>query len=180
MSILKMLNIGALVLALGTGAAFARQATDAEVKMLGDTAAAYKDSTLKNDTQAMLDAVPPKIFSALAKMSKMDEDKIKEMTKQQISTMLTQVKFVSWDMDLDKKTAGELEDGTPYFVVPVTSVIEANGQKIKISNNMAAVLDGDKWYLITANDPMHAQILKDVYPGLEKVDFGKPSSEPVK
>ena len=171
---------GALALLLAFAApAFAQTAEqhDALQARIANFDAAMKTS----DMVGIMDVVPPKIIDKLAETYKVDKQQLIDGMQQQINEAMQNITLVSFGMDLDQTQFTTLPDGTLYGLVPTETVMDLGEQgKFKSSSSTLALLDGDTWYLVRAEDPEQGALLKEIYPAFADVTFPAGKMEPVK
>ncbi|AQS41216.1 MAG: Hypothetical protein BHV28_05050 [Candidatus Tokpelaia hoelldobleri] len=184
MSFIKICSVAAIVLAGSISFAAAREATEAEMKMLGEAVQVYKTATEKGDVDGVLaKAMSARMFTETAAFSKtFGEEATVEDLRAQTRDVLVQMSkhIVISDVDivLEKAQARELDDGTPYFIMPYAYTVKSGTQKKRISQDMIAVLDDGQWYLITVSNPRQKAVLGKAYPGLDKLGIKKPLVTP--
>jgi len=180
MYFLKWLTVLAFILTGNVSPVFARQANEAELKMLGDAVQSYKTATETGDVDGVLaKAMSPGMLRETAAFSKtfgeaVTEEALRAQTRDVLVQMSKHITIHDVDIALEKAQAKELDNGTPYFIIPYAYIIESGGQKKRISQDMIAVLDDGQWYLITVSNSGQKIVLGKVYPGLDRLDIKKP------
>ncbi|WP_182419133.1 hypothetical protein [Bartonella sp. HY038] len=188
-----------------TNIASAREATQSELKSLNEVAANYRQATMNKNVDDLIAGIPPRVIKILTEISKpvdgvaLDEAKVKENIKRDITSFTEIAKVISWDVDLKNKKAGTLDvtarekqekkDGEPFFIIPSTTVVELKVKKQsasisdtnayelkrqKITSDVIAVLDEGKWYILSADNPMQLLVYQRAFPGIEKAQLRKP------
>ena len=139
------------------------------------------DAAMKaSDMAEIMGVVPPRIIDKLAATYNVSKDKLIEGMQQQIDEAMANITLVSFGMDLDKAEFVTLADGTLYGLVPTETVMDLGEQgKFKSNSSTLALLDGDTWYLIRAEDPQQQALLKEIYPAFADVTFPAGTMEPV-
>lgn len=184
MHFLKRLAVLVLILTGSVSLAFARQADEAEMKMLGEAVEVYKIAAEKGDVDGVLaKAMSPRMLTETAAFSKTfgeaaTVEELRAQTRDVLVQMSKHITISAVDIVLEKAQARELDDGTPYFIVPYAYTVETGRQKKRISQDMIAVPDDGQWYLITVSNPRQKVVLGKAYPGLDKLDIKKPLVTP--
>lgn len=180
MSFAKKIGIAATILSLSTGVAFARSATDEETAAFKTAVTDYTNAMSSNDVEKIINFLPPKLYQTLGEMAGKDPATLKTEMTASMSQASKGMQFSDIKIDFDKVTPGELTDGEPYFVVPVSATMNANHSKMKFDNEFIAVLDDGKWYFVTSTNPQQLSVLSKAFPGLEKVKVEAPKVSPIK
>ncbi|GAA4661927.1 hypothetical protein [Bartonella pachyuromydis] len=137
---------------------------------LEQAAFAYSKAIQNADASAILNAIPPKIIDSLTAKKKFSKSQFQQIMKSQIEQLAENYKIESIHIDQKQKREGKLDNGIPYFVIPVEFVTKTNtGKKCSIQTELIAILDNDKWYFIRGNDEAILNITSEAFPGLEKI-----------
>ncbi|UXM94198.1 hypothetical protein N5853_08735 [Bartonella sp. HY329] len=205
MKLKKLLVASFLASIVLSNVAFAREATQSELKALNEVASNYRDATVNKNVDGLIAGIPPRVIKILTEISKpvdgipLDEIKVKENIKRDITSFTEIAKVLSWEVDLKNKKAGTLdvtaqqrqnkETGEPFFIIPSTTVVELKVKKQsasisdtnayelkrqKITSDVIAVLDEGKWYILSADNPMQLLVYQRAFPGIEKAQLRKP------
>lgn len=145
MKLKKIIAVSIIGSAFFTNLAFARDATQAELKALNSVVDTYQQATVDKNVDALLDGIPPRVITILTEITKPvdgvmpDVDQIKENIRRDITAFTNAVKVISWKVDLKDKKAGTLDvsekdkkdkkTGDPFFVVPSTTIVELKVKK---------------------------------------------------
>ncbi|AQS41215.1 MAG: Hypothetical protein BHV28_05040 [Candidatus Tokpelaia hoelldobleri] len=175
MHFLKRLAVLVLILTGSVSPGFARQANEVELKMLDETVRIFQYATEKADASMLAgQMLSPRLIQEMARMEGIGEEAVVRNTRQQIAVTAGIYQFSRCDILLDERTGGELVDGSPYFIIPMESVLKIQaGQKVWIKSDIAAVFDRDRWYIVTGG-VVHRLYIEKAYPGLEKASFREP------
>ncbi|MHC5307135.1 hypothetical protein [Bartonella sp. LJL80] len=153
----------------------ARPASEAEVKLLGEATSAYANALQTADFDSILNAIPPRIVEKLAEQSKIAPEQFRQIMINQMKQLSNSYKVVQIAINQTKKRAGEFEDGTPYFIMPLDFTILANGSdKSRIKGELVAILDNDKWYFVRGDDAATLSTMNAAFPGFEKIKLSAP------
>ncbi|WP_208441824.1 hypothetical protein [Bartonella raoultii] len=137
---------------------------------LEQAALAYSKAIQNADADAILNAIPPQILNSLTAKKKFSKSQFQQIMKSQIERLAENYKIESIHIDQTQKREGKLDNGIPYFVIPVEFVTITNaGKKCSIQTELIAILDNDKWYFIRGNDEAILNITSEAFPGLEKI-----------
>ncbi|WP_273760544.1 hypothetical protein [Bartonella sp. ML70XJBT.G] len=144
--------------------------TDQKLIDLEQAAFAYSKAIQNADANAILNAIPPQIIDSLTTKKKFSKSQFQLIMKSQIEQLAENYKIESIHIDQKQKREGKLDNGIPYFVIPVEFVTITNtGKKCSIQTELIAILDNDKWYFIRGNDEAILNITSEAFPGLEKI-----------
>jgi len=178
MRLIARLAAAAAVLVALAAPAFAQ--TDEQRAALAARIESFDAAMKASNMAEVMGVVPPKIIEKLAATYNISKEKLIEGMQQQIDAAMANIKLVSFGMDLDKAEFATLPDGTLYGLVPTETLMDLGEQgKFKASSSTLALLDGDTWYLIRAEDPQQQALLKETYPAFADVTFPAGTMEPV-
>lgn len=137
---------------------------------LEKAAFAYSKAIQNADANAILNAIPPQILNSLTAKKKFSKSQFQQIMKSQIERLAKNYTIETIHIDQKQKREGKLDNGIPYFVIPVEFVTKTNtGKKCSIQTELIAILDNDKWYFIRGNDEAILNITSKAFPGLEKI-----------
>lgn len=137
---------------------------------LEQAALSYSKAIQNADANAILNAIPPQIIDSLTAKKKFSRSQFQQIMKNQIERLAENYKIESIHIDQKQKREGKLDNGIPYFVIPVEfTTITNTGKKCSIQTELIAILDNDKWYFIRGNDEAILNIISEAFPGLEKI-----------
>lgn len=136
-----------------------------------ENATSFYSKALKNaDANAILNAIPPEIINSLTAKKNLSQSQFRQIMKSQIEQLSENYKIESIHIDQKQKREGTLDNGIPYFVIPVELVTTTNsGKKCSIQTEIIALFHNNQWYFIRGNDEAILSITNEVFPGLEKV-----------
>lgn len=90
--------------------------------------------------------------------------------KNQIEQLAENYQIETINIDQKQKREGTLDNGIPYFVIPMELVTTTNaGKKCSIQTEIIALFYNNQWYFIRGNDKTLLNITNELFPGLEKV-----------
>ncbi|QEE08792.1 hypothetical protein D1093_03900 [Bartonella kosoyi] len=131
---------------------------------------AYSEALQNADANAILNAIPPEIINSLTAKKNLSQSQFRQIMKSQIEQLAENYKIESIHIDQKQKREGTLDNGIPYFVIPVELVTTTNsGKKCSIQTEIIALLHNNQWYFIRGNDEAILSITNEIFPGLEKV-----------
>ncbi|WP_273720879.1 MULTISPECIES: hypothetical protein [unclassified Bartonella] len=137
---------------------------------LEQAAFAYSKAIQNADANTILNAIPPQIIDSFTAKKKFSKSQFQQIMKSQIERLAENYKIESIHIDQKQKREGKLDNGIPYFVIPVEFVTITNtGKKCSIQTELIAIFDNDKWYFIRGNDEAILNITSEAFPGLEKI-----------
>ncbi|PIT69338.1 hypothetical protein [Bartonella tribocorum] len=159
-----------LRIALITSTTQAHTITPPKLTALEKATSAYSTALKNADADAILNAIPPEIINSLTAKKNLSQSQFRQIMKSQIEQLAESYKIESIHIDQKQKRDGTLDNGIPYFVIPVELVTTTNvGKKCSIQTEIIALLHNDQWYFIRGNDETVLNIIDEVFPGLEKV-----------
>ncbi len=161
-----------VVLAAAVSPAWARPLTEAETAALGDKVEAFDAAMRAGDYAAIIEVIPPAMLEYIATEANVPADELLAALKGQMDEIFASVELVSFGMDVEAAEEGELADGSPYVLLPTTTVMEAEGMgRIKVDSKTLGLLDGGDWYLVRVSDAAMVGVLRQVYPQFVGVEF---------
>ncbi|QLC52544.1 hypothetical protein HWV54_00865 [Bartonella alsatica] len=143
--------------------------TNQKLIALEKAAFAYSKAIQNADANAILNAIPPQIINSLTAKKKFSKSQFQKIMKSQIERLAENYKIESIHIDQKQKREGKLDNGIPYFVIPVEFVTTTNVGKCSIQTEVIALFDNNKWYFIRGNDEAILNITNETFPGLEKI-----------
>ncbi|PIT70571.1 hypothetical protein [Bartonella tribocorum] len=159
-----------LCIALISSTTQAHTITNQKLTALETATSAYSKALKNADADAILNALPPEIINSLTAKKNLSQSQFRQIMKSQIEQLAENYKIESIHIDQKQKREGTLDNGIPYFVIPVELVTKANvGKKCSIQTEIIALFHNNQWYFIQANDEAILSITNKVFPGLEKV-----------
>ena len=174
--------VGFSIVFCGLIPADARSATDAEVKMLSDATNNYATALQTSNFDAVLNAIPPRIIQTLAAQSKVDQEQFRQIMVSQMKQLAQIYKVDKITISQSKKSAGEFEDGTPYYIIPTDFVITTinDNNKNQVKGELVAILDNNQWYFVRGDDATTISTMSAAFPGFEKIKLSAPEVKPIK
>ncbi|MET3559940.1 hypothetical protein ABID39_000624 [Bartonella japonica] len=144
--------------------------TDPKLIDLEKAIFSYSKAIQDSDANVILDAIPPQIIDSLTAKKKFSKSQFQQIMKNQIKRLGENYKIESVRIDQAQRREGKLDNGIPYFVIPVEFVAITNaGKKCSIQTEVVALFDNNKWYFIPSNDETILNITNEAFPGLEKI-----------
>ncbi|WP_375703424.1 hypothetical protein [Bartonella sp. AD13SXNS] len=144
--------------------------TNQKLITLEKATSAYSKALKNADANAILNAIPPQIINNLTTKKNLSKSQFRQIMKSQIERLAKNYKIESIHIDEKQKREGTLDNGIPYFVIPVELVTATNaGKKCSIQTEIIALLHDNQWYFIRGNDEAILNITNEIFPGLEKV-----------
>lgn len=166
--------IRAILLAalLATPAAgWAREVTDADREAVSALVDQVDAAMRQGDLMAATDVVPPRIFSTMAERVGMPEEELMEAMRAAMEEAMAEVEVVSSEMRLEEATEAETSSGRPYLLIPSETVLRVGGEGLRNETMTLALEDEGSWYLVRIDDMQQIQMLREVYPDFEGVEF---------
>jgi hypothetical protein len=161
--------------------ASARSLEDKEKAALGTTVAEFDAAMKANNFERVIATVPPKVINSIASKGGIKVEDLKPVMIAMMKSAMEKVKIESFGMDLAKAEYKETANGTPYVLIPTTTVMSAPEiGKIQQKSHSLGIMDEGKWYLIRVSEAQQVVILREVYPEFTGVEFPQGSMEAVK
>jgi len=161
-----------VVVAAALSPAWARPLTDAETAALGETVAEFDAAMRAGDYAAIIEVLPPRMLEHIASEANVPVDELLAALKGQMDEVFASVELISFGMDVAASEEHELADGSPYALLPTTTVMEAEGMgRVKVDSKTLGLLDGADWYLVRVSDAAMVGVLRQVYPQFVGVEF---------
>ncbi|EJF86080.1 hypothetical protein [Bartonella rattimassiliensis] len=159
-----------LCIALITSITQAHTITNQKLIALEKATAAYSKALKNADANAILNAIPPEIINNLTTQKNLSKSQFRQIMTSQIERLAEDYKIESIHIDQKQKREGTLDNGIPYFVIPVELITKTSaGKKCSIQTEIIALFDNNQWYFIRSNDESILNITNKIFPGLEKV-----------
>ncbi|WP_420391581.1 hypothetical protein [Acuticoccus sp.] len=169
----------ALVLLLALPAA-ARDLTSVEEAALVERVDEFNAAIDGRNFETVLSIVPPRIYETIAEQHGIDVATLRAVVVDQMEEIFEEATLEEFDMRVTDAERRTLEDGTPYLLLPTTTVVEAEGVgRMRFENATLALLDEGTWYLLRLDDPNQAAILQQTYPGFAGVELPRGTITPL-
>jgi hypothetical protein len=174
-TLLAAFAIAALLL---PATASARSLEDKEKAALATTVAEFDAAMKANNFERIIQTVPPKVINSIATKAGIKVEQLMPMMTAIMKGAMEKVKLESFGMDLAKAEYKETANGTPYVLIPTTTVMSAPEiGKIQQKSHSLGIIDEGKWYLIRVSEAQQIIILREVYPEFTGVEFPSGSTE---
>lgn len=161
-----------VVLAAAVSPAWARPLTEAETTALAEKVAAFDAAMRAGDYAAIIEVIPPAMLEHIASEANVPADELLAALRGQMDEIFATVELISFGMDVEAAEERELADGSPYALLPTTTVMEAEGMgRVKVDSKTLGLLDGADWYLVRVSDAAMVGVLRQVYPAFTGVEF---------
>jgi hypothetical protein len=161
-----------VVVAAALSPAWARPLTDAETAALADTVAEFDAAMRDGDYAAIIEVLPPRMLEHIAKEANVPVEELLGALKGQMDEVFASVELISFGMDVEAAEEHELADGSPYALLPTTTVMEGEGLgRVQVDSKTLGLLDGADWYLVRVSDAAMVGVLRQVYPAFTGVEF---------
>jgi hypothetical protein len=167
-----------LVLALVGGVpSTARDATAVERAALDKTIADFDAMMREKRYAETIDTVPAKLIDLISKQANITSEQLRAIMREQVAATFKSVEIESFSFDKQKTEVKALPNGTPYGLIPTTTVVKTQGLRMRSVDQTVALLDGGKWYLVRVSAPQQSQLLKVAYPEFQNVEIAAPVVE---
>ncbi|WP_102830342.1 hypothetical protein [Bartonella bovis] len=144
--------------------------TDEKLTSLQKAISIYNKALKEVDSNAILSAIPPQIIESLATKKNLNKVQFQQIIKNQIEQLAKNYKIENIKIGQTQKREGKLDNGIPYFIMPLEFAITINsGKKCYIKTEIIALLENNQWYFIRGNDDTTLNITSEAFPGLEKI-----------
>ncbi|MEM7445690.1 MAG: hypothetical protein AAF414_20380 [Pseudomonadota bacterium] len=161
-----------------TSLAQAKDLPDADGAELADIVARYEAAFLERNHWAIGAAMPPRVLEQyVASRGALDMERelwiaLFVADSEELDRQLGSV-IEAFALDLANARAEETSDGTPYVVIPSTTVVQARtGERVRISSPYVALLDDGTWYLLNVGLGGPNLSIEEAYPSFEGIEFG--------
>ena len=170
----------ALLTAMIATPALARELTADETAALAQAVTDFNTAMGEADYATVVKTIPPAVVENIAASGGISASELITTIVSQMEEAMAAVKIESFSMDMAAVKYEETPDGTPYALIPTTTVVDAGaGGKFKAMSDTLALLDDDTWYLMSLSDPAQVGILSQVYPSFTGVQFPPGTMEQV-
>ncbi|MEG3148697.1 hypothetical protein U1769_02275 [Sphingomonas sp. ZT3P38] len=158
------------------------QLSQADRATIAERIAAFDTMMKEGRVGDSLDFVPPHLLETTAKKFGVPVAAFKASFGGQIATMMKDVKFVSFHMDLSAAKEGVTPDKSrTYLMIPTETVIESPATgRLQSKNTTLALKDGGSWYLVRVDRAEQIVMLREAYPAFEGIEFPNGSTTAVK
>lgn len=169
-----------LLAALGATPAFARELTTEETAALAEAVTDFNTAMGEADYSTVVNIIPPAVVAHIAEGAGISSGELITAIVTQMEQAMAAVKIESFSMDMAAVKYQETTDGTPYALIPTTTVVDTGtGGKFKAVSDTLALMDNDTWYLMSLSDAAQVGILTQVYPSFTGVEFPPGTMEKV-
>ncbi|TPM27467.1 hypothetical protein [Mesorhizobium sp. B2-3-4] len=157
------------------GAGWARPPTDVEKQALLATVEEFKTAFGANDMGHVFGMTSPKILDYFSSSTGLTVDQLQKQMQAAWDDVQKRVSVESFRMDADGVQYREMENGTPYALLPTETIMildkDGHKQRVAAHSQTLALLDGSRWYLMRVDEPKQLTIIRKIYPEFEKVEF---------
>lgn len=161
----------ALAVPLATGVE-ARDLTSVERGTLARAVAQFDRAMRTKNIAAIIDVVPPRVTQHMAARAGIDHARLRRAVIQQTREVMNANVIQGFAMDVANARYGATANGTPYALIPTTTVVSLGGKNVTKTSNTLAMQDGGRWYLLDLNQPSRVAIFTQVYPEFQGVPLG--------
>lgn len=135
--------------------------------------AAFEAAFHAGDMGTVIDFLPAKILSSIARQAGVSKAELVAAMKQQVDSALAQVTLVSFGMNVDDATWRSTPDGSRnYALIPTFTVMDVKGTgKIRSEGETLALFDDAEWHLVRVDEASQVQLLTAAYPEFRGVTF---------
>ncbi len=169
--IVRVATATAIALSTLTLPSQARDLTSAEEAALASRVSTFETALGASDFATVMSAVPPRVLQAIGDQAGVTPDAVRRSAVAEMETMLQDVRFLSFSLDVETADRQELADGTPYVLLPTETVVETGGRVFSTTSQSLAILDGGNWYLLRLDDERQWRIFRQVYPDYSGIDI---------
>jgi hypothetical protein len=161
--------------------AWARALNPQEKADLAKTVTEFDTAMRESRFDKIVETMPPRVLGVMAGRAGVPVAQMRDALIATSKNLMESVKMPAFGMDLAKTEYKELPSGTPYAVIPTSTIIESGpSTRIKQNIHTIALLDGGKWYLVRIDDAKQIAILREAYPEFTGVEFPRGTMEAVK
>ncbi len=165
---LKRFWLGLAALTISFGVANAK---DSDQGALLETVATFEAAMDNADFDTVMSLVPEKVFGQMALELELTPELLTKLVVKQMQDVLSEVQILEFGMETSTIEIEETPNGIAYVFLPTRTVVDVQGAKVEAKSHTLAVRDGDEWRLVRIEDAVQLRVLRDVYPGFEKVEF---------
>ena len=168
---MKGLLTGALVATLLAGAAVA-QPLDAEARAALDARIAQFEAALDaGDARTAGEVVPPKMLAVMAERFGLEPAQLLDLMAAEMAQTMQDVTVETYDMDMEAATTGVTPTGRAYMIIPTTTRVVVDSQRMEGTSPTLAFADEGTWYLVRIDGAQQAAFLAAAYPEFADVTF---------
>ena len=157
------------------------QAPSADHASIGELVTSFRAAWESKDFDQMLDVtMPPLLLGELMRLDGIDESQRGNIRKQLVtitSQALKEAKLVELTVDVDSAKIESSSAGRRYATMPVTFVMDMNGQRLRSVGTYLALQDGGRWYLLSLSDASNINSVRAAYPDLAQIPMSPPKLE---
>lgn len=167
--------------AMTADACLASSLEETEKAALAATVADFNAAMIEPRYERLVDTIPPRMLAWIAKQGGATVEQIRPAMVELMKTLLASVKIESFSMALDRAEHRELPSGTPYALIPTTTVLDLGDKgRFEEKSYTVALLDEGKWYLVRVGDAQQLVIMREVYPEFTGIEIPRGSMEALK
>lgn len=150
------------------------------VKLIADYDAAFAEK----DYSEIIDlSMPQALMSTIAMSEGMPADTaIDDVRSEMISVFestFTIITSMDYEWDVTAAQINHTEAGREYALIPTSINIEMPGNSIGSTGDMIAIVDGERWYILSPSDNETLGYIEEAYPDLKSLKL-KPMTMDVK
>lgn len=148
---------------------------EAQKSALARTVADFSEAFRTGQAAPLVDAIPPRFLQETAKQTGVSPDVLRATAIEEASRGMSDLKDVSFTLDLAAARYLKLPDGTPYALIPTETTIVRDGRTYLANSDTLALFEASRWYLLRVGDAKQIERFLLVYPEFSSVSF-KPAT----
>jgi hypothetical protein len=160
--------------------AMSRPLTPEESGKLGASVDRYLSAIGSEDTEGIVNAIPPRILNVFAGTAGIEAKDLKPTLQKQMEAMMKDSSFTDLTSDQSALDATDvtMSDGTPvtWAVVPTAFTADVKGKKTRNSQPLLALSEGGKWYFLRIDSPQARMLASLAYPFLSDAKLPEANS----
>lgn len=154
-----------------TAPASARDLTAEDRAALDQRIDTFEASFERKDLSGVFSVIPPKIVAVMSEQFGMEPDQLRTAMAQAMEQAMASVTIVAYSMEPENADQAVTASGRPYLLIPTSTVMQVEGNKIQANSKTLAFADDGVWYLVRIDDAQQVQFLTAAYPEFKGVDF---------
>ncbi len=141
--------------------------------------ASFERAFVNGDTTQIINVVPPRMIRAIARDSGVDEQLLRSEMAKLTREATAEVEVLSFGMSLENARFLTTPSGRPYGLIPTQTVVQVpgGGPRLQSDTTTLTLQDGGAWHLIRVEDSQQINLLREVYPEFQGVEFPEGTSK---
>lgn len=172
--------LAALVAGIGPARADTTPIDAAAKAALARTIETFDGAMREANVAHVFETMPARILELIATRAGLSVDALRAAMSEHMRSTLATVRFESFGFDMSKADYRRLPSGEPFVLIPTSTMILTNGERVRQTSTTLALPGDGKWYLLRISDDNQLALLHAAYPQFRNVEISLGTMEFVK